>query len=138
MLKTNSKKVEEKIKNYLIEEISQYEEEENDFQKGLDLIINYFNDNNKWDYIGENNVISFLRNTCTLFPIYYSEMRELLKNWLEETEEESKKYSNDKVQTLFDNLLERILFKYFNLHKTIKYNFRNIQYSRSYLVIERN
>ena len=58
MLKTNNKKVEEKIKNYLVEEITQYEEENNDFQKGLDLLINYFNDNNKWDYIGENNIIS--------------------------------------------------------------------------------
>ena len=136
MKKTNSKVVELKVLDYLKDEIATIDTDSDKLENGLIYIVDYFNENNKWDYLGEDNIITYLRETGTLFPIYYDEMRFLLKNWLEETEEEANKFSNEKVAKTFDYLLERVLMKYFKIRKNVKYNFRDKPFSKAYLVYE--
>lgn len=135
MLRTNNKKVELKILEYLKEEIATIDSDTEKLEIGLNYMLDYFNDNNKYDHIGCNNIITFTREQGTAFPMYYEDMRNLLKEWLEETEEEAKKFDNEKVATTFDNLLERVLFKYFKLRKSFKYDFRGKPSSHSYLVV---
>ena len=135
MLRTNSKKVELKVVEYLKDTIATIDGDNENLETGLNYMLDYFNDNNKYDYNGYNNIITFTREMGTAFEIYYEDMRSLLKDWLEETEEEANKFDNDKVAQTYDNLLERVLFKYFKLSKTIKYNFRDKEYSRRYLCV---
>ena len=135
MLKTNSKKVELKVVEYLKDTIATIDGDNEDLETGLAYMLDYFNDNNKYDYKGYTNIITFTREMGTAFPIYYEDMRDLLKEWLEETEEEANRYDNDKVAATFDNLIERVLFKYFKLRKSFKYDFRDKPGSYSYLVV---
>jgi hypothetical protein len=135
MLKTNNKTVEMKVLNYLKEEIATIDGDNETLETGLQYMIEYFNENNQYDYVGCNNIITFTRNMGTAFPMYFEDMRDLLKEWLEETEEEANRYDNDKVAATFDNLLERVLFKYFKLSKTVKYNFRGVEHSKAYVAV---
>lgn len=135
MLRTNNKAVEMKVLNYLKEEIATIDGDNETLEAGLAYMLEYFNDNNKHDYIGYKNIITFTREMGTAFPIYYKDMRNLLKEWLEESEEEANKFDDEKVAATFDSLLERVLFKYFKLSKTIKYNFRGVEYSKAYVAV---
>ena len=127
MKKTNCKVVELRVVEYLKEELESYE-------GGLYRLIEEFNDNNKYDYLGYTNIVAWAREMGNLFPIYYDDMRELLKEWLEETDEEANRFDNDQVAKTFDCLVDRVLMKYFKLHKDFKYDFRNQPYSKAYLI----
>ncbi len=136
MLKTNSKKVELKVVEYLKDTIATIDGDNESFEAGLQYMLEYFNDNNKYDHIGYTNIITFTREQGTAFEIYYEDMRSLLKEWLEETEEEANRYDNDKVAEVYDALLERVLFKHFKLRKSFKYDFRGKPNSHGYLVVK--
>ena len=131
MLKTNSKAVEMKVVEYLKDVV--------EFNSGLENIVESFNDYNQFDYEGYNNIIDFMVCMGTFgITVWYSEQRELLQQWLEQTKEQASKYNNEQVYSLFINLLERVFLKHYKLHKTLKYNFRNQQHSKGYLVLEHN
>ena len=135
MLRANSKKVELKVVEYLKDTIATIDGDNEDLGTGLAYMLDYFNDNNKYDYLGYTNIITFTREMGTAFEIYYEDMRSLLMDWLEETEEEANRYDNDKVAQVYDALLERVLFKHFKLRKSFKYDFRGQPHSRGYLCV---
>ena len=135
MLKTNNKKVELKVVEYLKDTIATIDGDNEDLETGLAYMLDYFNDNNKYDYKGDTNIITFTRQMGTAFEMYYEDMRSLLKDWLEESEEEANRYDNDKVAQVYDSLLERVLFKYFKLRKAFRYDFRGQPHSRGYLCV---
>lgn len=121
---------------YLKEELEALDPDCASVAAGLGYMLDYFNEHNQYDYRSDyRNIITFTREMGNAFPIYYDDMRKLLKEWLEETDEEAGRFDNDKVAATFDSLVERVLFKYFKLHKTIKNDFRGVAGSGSYLAV---
>lgn len=101
MLRTNSKVVKNSVKNYVMEclmDDSAY------IENGMDGIM-------EWYKLGGWNVSlgEFLVDYANVFTPWYFEQRQLLKEWLCETEEESNKYDDEKVHKLFINLVNREL-----------------------------
>lgn len=126
-LRSNSKTVEERIVKYLEEEV-----------ENIDGLIKDFNDYNQWDYKGHNNIIDFVVSMGTYgFTVWYSEQRALLKEWLNETEEEANQYTNDQVYNTYCIIVERVLLKHYKLKKVVKYDFRNGEKRKSYMTIQK-
>ena len=126
-LRSNSKTVEERIVKYLEEEV-----------ENIDGLIKDFNDYNQWDYKGHNNIIDFVVSMGTYgFTVWYSEQRALLKEWLNETEEEANQYTNDQVYNTYCIIVERVLLKHYKLEKVVKYDFRNGEKRKSYMTIQK-
>lgn len=127
MLRSNSKAVELKVVKYLEEEV-----------EDIEILIKDFNSHNQFDYKGHNNIIDFAVSMGTYgFTVWYSEQRALLKEWLEETEEEANKYDDDQVYNTYCNLIERVFLKHYKLTKVIKYNFRNGEKRKAYTAIQK-
>lgn len=126
-LRSNSKTVEERVVKYLEEEV-----------ENIDGLIKDFNDYNQWDYKGHNNIIDFVVSMGTYgFTVWYSDQRALLKEWLNETEEEANQYTNDQVYNTYCIIVERVLLKHYKLKKVVKYDFRNGEKRKSYMTIQK-
>lgn len=126
-LRSNSKTVEERVVKYLEEEV-----------ENIDGLIKDFNDYNQWDYKGHNNIIDFVVSMGTYgFTVWYSDQRALLKEWLNETEEEANQYTNDQIYNTYCIIVERVLLKHYKLKKVVKYDFRNGEKRKSYMTIQK-
>lgn len=104
MLKTNTKAVKEAVKNYIIAS--------ND--ETLTELKERFIDEYSWciKRIGEYNaMIEWLRGLAINCSYTYYDERLLLKSWLQETEEEANKYSDEQVDKLYWHLLATTLLK---------------------------
>lgn len=117
MLKTNSKKVKEFFKNYVKEGLDIDE---------LNSCIDAFNDLAMSDYgFSYTSLTDFMINNyggVGVLTCWYSEMREILKKALEETDQEANKYDNDQVANLYCVLCDRALIDVYRLDKAIKFN----------------
>lgn len=120
MLKTNSKKVFERVQNYIIESLEASTDLFNPTEAELlaAAVDWYFSGEARpIKYYGaiyyryEHSFADFLTNSAIMFTPWYEEERELLKNWLEETEEEANTYTDQEVSRLFIRLLDRELKK---------------------------
>lgn len=150
MLKTNSKQVKEKIKNYIIggykdfyEDNKNYiEKEAETFEeiakeimkecfraKALNIHCKTSNDIYNFIYCYYGTIQNMFTDWCQGLPsilncdyyCYYNPSPvDLLGEWLEETEEEKNKYSNDEASELITKLMFR------DLTKAIKYDYINI------------
>ncbi len=126
-LRSDSKTVEERVVKYLEEEV-----------ENIDGLIKDFNDYNQWDYKGHNNIIDFVVSMGTYgFTVWYSDQRALLKEWLNETEEEANQYTNDQLYNTYCIIVERVLLKHYKLKKVVKYDFRNGEKRKSYMTIQK-
>ena len=126
-LRSNSKTVELKVVKYLEEEV-----------EDIENLIYDFNSYNQFDYKGHNNIIDFVVSMGTYgFTVWYSDQRALLKEWLNETEEEANQYTNEQVYNTYCIIVERVLLKHYKLKKVVKYDFRNGEKRKSYMTIQK-
>lgn len=131
MLKTNSKQVKLNVREWL--------------KSYLDLptlegsIINF----NSLNEYGKPNLsfVDFLINYECVLPFYYYDMRQLLGQWLEETEEEKNRYNDGKVAKTFEVLIARQIFDCFDIGmKTTRnksgyvYTKLFIKYNKKYVI----
>lgn len=119
MLKTNSKAVKTAIREYLSEsfDFSGYDESFNDLslqdkaKKFLEIMQSewYNGYEAKRNPCLHNAVIEYLKGLPSGIHVafYYSDERNLLKEWLQETEEEAQKYDDYEVDQLYWHLLSR-------------------------------
>lgn len=122
MLRTNSKQAKEAIRNYLKDGFldSAYNLDEGIYN-GLALpeMARKFREI-MWDeWYKVNNfkrcpnlqtaIIEYLKGLPSSIAIafYYDEERQLIKEWLQQTESESEKYDDEKVDALFWHLISR-------------------------------
>lgn len=119
MLRTNSKAVKTAIREYLSEsfDFSGYDESFNELslQDKAKKFLEIMRDEWYRGYEVKRNpcilkaVIEYLKglpsSICVAF--YYCEERNLLKEWLQETEEEAQKYDDWEVDQLYWHLLSR-------------------------------
>lgn len=122
MLRTNSKQAKEAIRKYLQDGFNNscYNLDENIYdgmtlpdiaKKFIEILKDeWYKGYNKRNYTNiQSAVIEYLKTLPSSITIdfYYTRERELLKQWLQETEEESKKYDDEKVDSLYWHLLSR-------------------------------
>lgn len=127
MLKTNSKSVKEKVRAYILESIDLsnyvgyegYPEKEPESVDGKILMCRdifrgeYLNPCNLRRYGSEYNCFKeWLRCVPSAMTVafYYHECREILRNWMEQTEQEADKYSDSQVWELYLHLITREFF----------------------------
>lgn len=126
-LRMNCKTVKERVAKYVESEIEDINE-----------LINDFNKYNKFDYQGHNNLVDFVVSMGTYgFTVWYSEQRRLIKEWLNETEEEANKYNDDQVYKTYCYIVENVILNKYGLQKELKYDFRNKPNSKSYMTIQK-
>lgn len=126
-LKLNSKIVKERVSKYVEEEI-----------ENIDSLVEDFNHYNKFSYDGYSNLIDFVVSMGTYgFSIWYSEQRQLLKEWLNETEEEASKYNNDVVYNTYCYIVEKVILNKYGLDKIVRYDFRNGETRKSYVALKK-
>lgn len=119
MLRTNSKAVKDAVRSYINEhfDFSGYDENFDNLtlpekcEKFIEIMRNewYKGYERKRTPNLQEAVIGYINCCVSCFPIAYSyhEHRKLLESWLQETEEESEKYSDDEVSNLFYHLISR-------------------------------
>lgn len=125
MLKTNKKEVKEAVRRYIVENVK---EEACNLGTDIQGICDWYNKGYHQVSIGE-----FLTNYAGVFTFYADDQRALLKEWLQETDEEANNYSADKVEALFIRLINREIEKALNI-KAI-YRLHNKQQPIIYEVI---
>lgn len=108
MLNTNRKEVKEAVRRYITENI---EEEARNLDTDIQGICNWYN-NGCW---GDISIGEFLTNYANVFAFYIDDQKALLKEWLQETDEEANNYNADKVETLFIRLIDREIEKALNI-----------------------
>ena len=115
MLKTNSKKAKENLKNYILENFdpSSYEVKTPTNYKEVCKMIYEIMESEKY-YAREATDYQTFKSWCQGLPsllntcYYYNrEAKEDLKNILEETEEEANKYTEEQAEELLTQLLYR-------------------------------
>ena len=125
------REVKERIRKEIIEAAQQYAEEyeiENytDTASALNCVYAEFKNQFGWKIkqIGEYNAfIEWLKELPMQFDYYYFNMRERIKYWFNQSNEEASKYSDEQVDKLYWNLLAREFFalvKKFNVSGIIK------------------
>lgn len=108
MLKTNSKIVKERVKKYILQQFEPCEENAkkdfSTFEKVASHIVKTWKNETP-----EETLKSWLQGLPSEIYVtpWTREERALLKEWLEETEEEAEKYDSDKVEELFYLLITR-------------------------------
>lgn len=119
MLRTNSKAVKTEIRTYLSEcfDFSNYDNSFNELslqdkaKKFLEIMQDewYKGYEVKRNPCLHNAVIEYLKCLPSGIRVafYYSDERNLLKEWLQETEEEAQKYDDCEVDQLYWHLLSR-------------------------------
>lgn len=115
MLKTNTKAVKEAVNNYVIDAINDTIEDGDTLAQKCAIILDWYYSANartvnrygveRFEYDTPLNIA--LTNTLGVCTFYTSEQKELLKNWLQETEEEADQYNNAQIEKLFTNLTGR-------------------------------
>lgn len=127
MLRTNSKAVKEKVRAYILESIDfsnyvgyeGYPENEPESVDGKILLCRdifrdeYVNTYNLRRYGNEFNCFEeWLKGLPSAMTIAFSwaDSREILRGWLEQTEQESEKYSDNQVWELYLHLIAREFF----------------------------
>lgn len=146
MLKSNSKQVKEAINAYILENYNNEEEDITDLEEiKKDILrscfeakINTFRHLTGYERIRhieeyirhfyKNSYFEIFKDWCQGLPsifdtcYYYNvNAKEIIKEWLQETEEEADKYTEDQAEELITKLLYREL--------TRDFNFNNIIYS---------
>lgn len=125
------REVKERIRKEIIEAAQQYAEEyeiENytDTASALNCVYAEFKNQFDWKIkqIGEHNAfIEWLKGLPMQFDYSYFDMRERIKYWFNQNNEEASKYSDEQVDKLYWNLLAREFFalvKKFNVSGIIK------------------
>ena len=112
------REVKERIRKEIIEAAQQYAEEyeiENytDTASALNCVYAEFKNQFGWKIkqIGEYNAfIEWLKELPMQFDYYYFNMRERIKYWFNQSNEEASKYSDEQVDKLYWNLLAREFF----------------------------
>lgn len=124
MLKTNTLIVRNAVKNYLLicMDFSNYEgykdytiDEQKPFTTCYNIFVSEYGFNIK--RIGRYKAFSdWLRGLPSALSVdfYYDEERQLLKQWLQQTDAESEKYSDDKTDALYWQLLTMEFFKQYD------------------------
>ena len=102
MLKTNSKQVKEALKAHVLEHFTKDYGWDSD-----DTIANLKDQMKAFDYLPTAYAGGVEMAQGGTFLVYYGEQREFLENLLEQTEDESNKYSNDKVFKTYVHLVAR-------------------------------
>lgn len=124
MLKTNAKKVREEIKKYVDECINAEAENYDNTRELMEYVVGTYND----DRTLRCNLAELMTEYWAIFTPYYSEMRELIKTWLDETDEQANAFSDDKVIEKFYFLIERELQKYW---VDMNYNYKDRRFNYS-------
>ena len=109
------REVKERIRKEIIEAAQQYAEEyeiENytDTASALNCVYAEFKDQFDWKIkrVGEHNAfIEWLKGLPMQFDYSYFDMRERIKYWFNQSNEEASKYSDEQVDKLYWNLLAR-------------------------------
>lgn len=112
------REVKERIRKEIIEAAQQYAEEyeiENytDTASALNCVYAEFKNQFDWKIkqIGEYNAfIEWLKGLPMQFDYSYFDMRERIKYWFNQSNEEASKYSDEQVDKLYWNLLSREFF----------------------------
>ena len=117
MLRTNNKKVLQYFKSVIIQSFS---------EKEIEMFMKEYNEKIKNDYLFPYKslceFVAMENGGQVLISCWWDDMRECLKMALEETNEEANKYTNDQVYKLYFYLLERALFKVFEIEKIMLFN----------------
>lgn len=124
MLKTNTLIVRNAVKNYLLTcmNFSNYEgykdytiDEQKPFTTCYNIFVSEygFNIQRIGKYRAFTEYLHGLPSCLTVDCYYYTE-RQLLKEWLQETDAESEKYSDDKTDALYWHLLTMEFFKQYD------------------------
>ena len=115
MLRSTKKEVKEVVRNYILDNVMAECE-----SLGTDIqgICEWYNNG----YWGNVSIGEFLVNYANVFTPYYEEQRGLLKEWLQETDEEASKYSNDQVSNTFIHLIDREIEKALGIKKQFNFN----------------
>ncbi len=112
------REVKERIRKEIIEAAQQYAEEyeiENytDTASALNCVYAEFKNQFEWKIkrVGEHNAfIEWLKGLPMQFDYSYFDMRERIKYWFNQSNEEASKYSDEQVDKLYWNLLAREFF----------------------------
>lgn len=111
MIKGTSKQFTTKVANYIKKAIDEYTESGADIVADVNNYLIDYPNKNAGEALADLGAV-----TC-----YYSEMRELLREWYEQTPEEAARYSCFKVAMTFYYQIERAFEKALNLEKFIKW-----------------
>lgn len=119
MLKTNSKKARENVRQYIIDGLSDeyYDEKERGFDNVARIIYERFKAEKMFDYnlrYYKNNIFKIFEDWCSGLPsildtcYYYNRSAvDDLGEILEETEEEKSRYSESEAELLLTKLIYR-------------------------------
>ena len=111
MLKGTSKQFTSKVANYIKKAIDEYTESGADIVADVNNYLTDYPNNNAGEALADLGAV-----TCD-----YSEMRELLREWYEQTPEEAARYPDFKVSITFYYQIGRAFKKALNLEKFIKW-----------------
>lgn len=129
MLKTNSKKVIEKVKVYILENFEEYYNDNSEYisekltnvKDVFNFIIKTIKEEKKHDVKRNYNFLSFeiFKDYCQGLPsilncdfLYHPTAKKILVNWLEETEEEAARFTEEQAEEKIIYLLYKTLNKY--------------------------
>lgn len=105
MIKTNSKAAKEAIRNYMVDCIKA--DIESREMTATDLKAETSEAAKSW----RTSEADILANYSLVFDFVTYNRRQLIKAWLQETEQEADRYEDDQVNNLFVNLISRELPK---------------------------
>ena len=111
MIKGNTKKFNNNVLEYIKKAIDEYTESGADIVADINNYLNDYPNNNAGEALADLGAV-----TC-----YYSEMRELLREWYEQTPEEAARYPDFKVSITFYYQIARAFEKVLNLDKFVKW-----------------
>lgn len=122
MIKSTKKEVKESIRAYILASLD---------GEPVDDLIASFNECAKYDAT-ITSLAEFLTNNYCVFAIYTDEKRDLLGEWLQETEEEKSKYNEEQVEKWFFGLIDREIEKTLNIARGVRSDFRGVIHSGKY------
>lgn len=115
MLRSTRKEVKEAVRSYILDNVmAECESQGTDVQG----ICEWYN-NGSW---GNVSIGEFLVNYANVFTPYYEEQRGLLKEWLQENDEEANSYGDDQVSNTFIHLINREIEKALGIKKHYNFN----------------
>lgn len=137
MLRTNNKKVIAAVQQHILDAINLLDVENPDKNKPITEVYNDFKacywysyNQQRFNHQVKKAFIDWCYGLPTIFNIEFStyKQRQLLKLWLEESDEEANKFDDEKVEKLYNELIVTNFFKMLNNEQTGKahYTIANI------------
>lgn len=111
MIKGNTKKLNNKVLDYIKKAIDEYTESGADIVADVNNYLTDYPNQNAGEALANLGAV-----TC-----YYSEQRELLREWYEQTPEEAARYHDFRIAITFYYQIARAFEKALNLEKFVKW-----------------